>query len=110
MFRITKTVRLLSAGDEENIRIRGQLPDDLGTAYEVPNPENVLAVEQHSVCHNGLPSSRHTPLQPTSKGPQGLENGTKDWAREALRPTAKKAWVAGPNQDGISAANFCDGL
>jgi len=60
MFRKTKTARLLSAGDEENTRITTQLPYDLGTAYEVPNSENVLAVEQHSVCHNGLPSSRHT--------------------------------------------------
>jgi hypothetical protein len=44
MLRKSKTVRFLSPGDEENLRIAGQLPHDLGTAHEVPDAENVLAI------------------------------------------------------------------
>jgi hypothetical protein len=54
MLRKSKTVRFLSPGDEENLRIAGQLPHDLGATHKVPDAENVLAIKKHSVRHNGL--------------------------------------------------------
>ena len=39
------------------MRIAGQLPHDLGTAYEVPDPKDMLAIKQDSVFHNAPYSS-----------------------------------------------------
>jgi len=61
----SKTVRFLSPGDEENLRIAGQFPHDLGTAHKVPDSENVLAIQEHSVRHNSLHEYTHVNL--TSK-------------------------------------------
>ncbi len=69
----SKTVRFFSPGDEENLRIAGQLPHDLGAAHKMPDAENVLAIEQHSLRHNGL--HEYTSLKRNLKGP-GKESKT----------------------------------
>ena len=76
----SKTVRFFSSGDEENLRIAGQLPHDFGTAHKVPDSDNVLAVQQHSVRHSGL--HEYTGVNVTSK----------DWARRT--ELKARAWEA----------------
>jgi len=34
------------------MRIAGQFPYDLGTAYEVPDPKDMLAIKHDSIWHN----------------------------------------------------------
>jgi hypothetical protein len=77
VLRKSKAVRMLAPGHEQNMRVARQLPHDLGTANKVPNSKNVLAIEQHSIRHDGLPSRINTPVLSTSKGPEGVRRTEK---------------------------------
>jgi len=89
----SKTVRFLSPGDEENLRIAGQLPHDLGTAHKVSDSENVLAIEQHSVRHNDLHEYTRVKLSPKDRVRRAE---LRVWAWDAPDATAERVRLPPP--------------